>query len=281
MRLSIIAFVLCSVSQAFASDKITVLALEPTSEQIDAATLQTIGGLMAVRLSKVNVFEVTSSRDVDKMLGLEEEKRLMDCTRDDSCLAELAGAMGAEVVVFGDAGTLGEVLVLNVTFFNARRGRALKRVSIQTPGIDDLQAQLETGLQGAIEEVLSALYFDERSGVQFSTRQDIAKELGIWTERDRWLAWFVGAGAAVAAVGVGVDFALWEKNNKFDGKEAVGPAMYGVALGLVATGIIGYFTGEFDDEKEEGAEEQPDPHAAEPGADAWAPLYGPAPLTSW
>lgn len=37
---------------------------------------------------------------------------------DSSCLAEIAGAMGAEFVVFGDVGKLGETFVINLNLFD-------------------------------------------------------------------------------------------------------------------------------------------------------------------
>ncbi len=61
---------------------------------------------------------VTSQRDIQQMLGLERQKQLLGCTGESSsCLAELAGALGVDLVLSGsvarsESGYIGSIRVI-------------------------------------------------------------------------------------------------------------------------------------------------------------------------
>lgn len=62
--------------------------------------------------------KVTSSSDIQQMLGLERQRALLGCNAETSCLAELAGALGVELLLSGnivksESGYLATVRVLS------------------------------------------------------------------------------------------------------------------------------------------------------------------------
>lgn len=109
--------------------------------------------------------DVVTSRDLREVVELEASKQMIGCADDTSCLAEVAGAMGARYVVAGQLGALGERLVLTVSVFDAKRGGSAGREALQAasieelstlvdPAVDRLVALLEPPAAGAREKVL-------------------------------------------------------------------------------------------------------------------------------
>lgn len=74
---------------------------------VDRSALATLTNLVTIALSESPRFEVVASSDVREVIALEAERQALGCESDTSCLAEVAGAMGA---LFGAVGleTIGE-----------------------------------------------------------------------------------------------------------------------------------------------------------------------------
>lgn len=132
------------------NDKYRLLVLEPTADAEQKRTAQTIGSLIAVELSNYPYFDVVTSADVKQMMELEADRSAVGCT-DSSCLAEIAGAMGANLVVFGDVGKLGSLLILNLNLFDSDKARAIGRVSIQTRSVEELPGKLSPALKKLVQ----------------------------------------------------------------------------------------------------------------------------------
>jgi hypothetical protein len=85
-----------------AGRKVRVLVLQPEAKSKESKPVSdAVAGLIPVELAPVTSFDVLSTADVQQMVELEAEKAAMGCA-DNSCLAELAGALGADLVVYGD-----------------------------------------------------------------------------------------------------------------------------------------------------------------------------------
>lgn len=119
-----------------------VLVLEPTSTVFDRSTVGTISGLMIVELAKDPKLDVISDAEVKRLAELEGDRQSAGCT-DTNCLAELAGAMGARYVVFGDLGSLGSTVVLNLNLFDSQTTQAVNRVAVSADGIAALPQRLQ------------------------------------------------------------------------------------------------------------------------------------------
>lgn len=124
-----------------------VLVLDPAPNDPGVPNPRTIGSLIAVELNKLEHFDVVTSADLKQLAQLEVERQSLGCT-DTSCLSELAGAMGASLVVFGDVGKLGDLLIVNLSLFDSEKARSLGRVSVQTSSLEELPAKVSTALRG-------------------------------------------------------------------------------------------------------------------------------------
>ena len=108
---------------------------------VDGATLQPLGGLIAVAVQRHTKGDVTSADDVRTMIGFERQKELLGCS-DTSCLAEIGGALGVDELVTTEVGLLGSQYVVNLSRIDIKMERSLSRTSRTVSGVDALVAVL-------------------------------------------------------------------------------------------------------------------------------------------
>lgn len=71
---------------------------------------------------------VMSDADMTAILGLERQKQMLGCA-DESCLAELGGALGVDRLITGSVGRIGGTLVVNIASLDPKKVRAVASVS--------------------------------------------------------------------------------------------------------------------------------------------------------
>src|SRR5881398_1613253 len=71
----------------------------------EAATARLVTQVLVGETPKLGKFEVISSSDVTQLLGFERQRQLLGC-KEDSCLAELGGALGVDYLVTSQLGKL-------------------------------------------------------------------------------------------------------------------------------------------------------------------------------
>lgn len=135
---------------------VLVLDLQPTNAPPEEVRL--ITDLIASSLSQHRGLSVLTSADITQALGLEAQKQSLGCT-DESCLAELAGALGAELVVGGSVGKLGSLTVVNLSFFDSRAARSAGRKSIEVRDLEELPA----AVRGAVIDIVADIAPDALS----------------------------------------------------------------------------------------------------------------------
>jgi hypothetical protein len=92
--------------------------------------------------------------DVAALLGVERSREMMGCS-DSGCLAEIGGALGADRVVHGSLGKVGESLVVNLSALDPRRASAPASVS------ERLRGNREEAFLDALPGMASVLLTDE------------------------------------------------------------------------------------------------------------------------
>ncbi len=141
--------------------------------------------------------EVTTPRELATVLGVERQKQLLGC--DDSsgsCIAELAGALGADGVITGSIGKVGEVLVCSVKVIDAR-ARVIATATVSSSD----EGHLLDALDGAVAQLTAQL------GAAYPGR------LSRGTSR-AWALLPAAAGVVLAAVGVGLNVAARDINSR-------------------------------------------------------------------
>ena len=223
---------------ATAEDLPTVAVMEFASkggiakERVDA-----LSDLLATEIRKIGRHKVISSEDILSLLKMEEHKVLLAGCSDDSCLAEIGGALGAGLIVVGNIGRFGNSYLLNLKLLDVANVKAVSRLSKK--------------IKGGEEDLIDALSMAARElfGISGGPAVDVYEkaappEYSTWGHVSFW------SGAGLAAFG---GLALWQAQVAADdygqnGSSAAadrndlwnGLAPAGFALGgaLLATGVI-------------------------------------------
>jgi len=89
---------------------------------------------------------VVSGQEIDDVMNLERQKQLMNCDAE-SCVAEVAGALGVELLVTGSVSRLGTAMILHLRMLDTRTGRAVATFSETSPSVAQelLVASVERG----------------------------------------------------------------------------------------------------------------------------------------
>ncbi len=87
-----------------------------------------VAGLLGAAFSTQSGVDVLTRDDFRHAIDLEAEKQGSGCDADASCLAEIAAALDARVVVYGSVDVLGDELLLQLSAFDAKAAQGLDRV---------------------------------------------------------------------------------------------------------------------------------------------------------
>ncbi len=90
----------------------------------------------------VHFFPPRRPCDAERAIELEGERAELGCA-ESSCLAEIAGALGADLVVFGDVSRLDALLVVNLNVFDSTQATSVARSSFTAGSIDEVPRKLE------------------------------------------------------------------------------------------------------------------------------------------
>lgn len=130
--------------------KVLVLSLEAAGVAPEEAKV--LDGMVANALSAYSTIEVVTSEDLAQMMELEGQRQQLGCDTK-SCLAEIAGAMGARYVVFGSAGRLGELFVVQLNLFDSVEAKAVERREIQAAAVEGLATQVRPAVADLLRKV--------------------------------------------------------------------------------------------------------------------------------
>jgi hypothetical protein len=96
-------------------------------------TAQLLGDALAGELRRRPGISVLTQSDVAALLGVEKTRQMLGCT-ESGCVAEIGGALGADRVVHGSVGRIGESLVVNLSALDPKRATAAASVSARLRG---------------------------------------------------------------------------------------------------------------------------------------------------
>lgn len=172
-----------------------VLVLDFRDDGVGANVVRVIHDTLVSHVSKDHRVEVISSEDVRQAVAREAERReITDCS-DESCLAEIAEALGAQFTIYGTAGKLGELVVVNVNLYDARVSRSVGRETIEVGALE----ALPDPLRAAGDRLIAKLGLDGAP----QTASTFAPGPMFWT----------GAGIGTAGLVVGtIGAAVWIVN---------------------------------------------------------------------
>ncbi len=203
---------------------------------------------VAAELRKLQRVSVISTDEVRALLDLEAEKQLVGCS-DESCIAEIAEALGADVLIVGRIAKVGVGRVFGLKRIDARRAETTGQVA---QPLDDNDEAVLAIIGPAVEQLFPELPL--RDG---QTR-GVAKELHLRLNPPPvplWATLSVGAAATAALVVTGAAAAanvvtysavqgkVADSTSALSGKElrdqeALLHTSFGVIVGAGATTVV-------------------------------------------
>jgi hypothetical protein len=149
---------------------------------IDEGLVRLLNEHMLTEFARTGRMSVIGSSDVKQLIEHEREKYVLGCT-DDSCLLELGGALGADLLATASLGRLGDAAyLLNLKLMRVEDMKVLRRWTREVPGD-------EQKLTGALRE-----------GVEIIT--DLSGSSVVEREVSPWAWVTTGVGGAFLATGV-------------------------------------------------------------------------------
>lgn len=213
--------------------RLKVLVLDPSSATVEGSVLTAIGGLISVELARIKALDIIASSDVKKITALEADKQASGCD-ESSCLADLAGALGARLVLFGDASKLGTLLVLNLNLFDSTKAQSVGRVSVQAKSLEELPALLSPAVRDLVRDALKGEGIVIESAPAMTVIPQPPSPLAaVWT-------WgLVGGGTVVALGGLVYDsIAPSSGDGALDALDIVGPGLIVIGAAAIGGGLL-------------------------------------------
>lgn len=112
---------------------------------VDEKKAAFLGEYFAQQLSKASGMPITTPSQIAAVVGIEKQKQLLGCSdQSTSCLAELAGALGANAIITGSVAQIGKQYAVNVKIVRGDNGREIAAASDNIPLEDDLLPWLKS-----------------------------------------------------------------------------------------------------------------------------------------
>jgi hypothetical protein len=107
--------------------RLAFLGVQATSG-IEDHLAAAVSDYVQVELDALRVYRVLSTRDVAALLDMEQQRQLLGCEDDSICLAEVAGALGAERVLSGSLSRIGGSVLVRLTLLDSQNAAAVANV---------------------------------------------------------------------------------------------------------------------------------------------------------
>jgi hypothetical protein len=128
--------------------RLVVLVLPLVAKRVEAAVAAALDDLVLAALAKRLELKVTSLADVNDMIAQEARRDLLGC-EEVSCSAEIGGALGADRILAGSVGNLGERSYLTLRWLDAVYNETLAHASVPFT-----EAEAATAVRRAVSELL-------------------------------------------------------------------------------------------------------------------------------
>ncbi len=130
-----------------------LLILDAKNNGADRAAIAALPNTLASEIAQLGTVEVISGADLRRMAELESERMALGCEAE-SCIAEIAGALGARLVIFSEASRVGSTTVVNLSIFDVNLAKALSRVTVRVEDVGELPDQIVIALPNLVAPLL-------------------------------------------------------------------------------------------------------------------------------
>jgi hypothetical protein len=154
--------------------KLAVMPLNAV--EVKAGVVKLLTNRLTEEISRLNTYEVISADDLNVMIGVDKMKQMAGCD-EMSCVVELAGNIDAGLLVWGTVGKIGSQVKIQLSLFDVRQRKALKRASRSVANNEDLY---EGALVAAVQELLGIKAQPAPSAAGVGQEQTIGEQAQEW-----------------------------------------------------------------------------------------------------
>jgi hypothetical protein len=139
--------------------ELRIAVLEIRALGTEAAKAELLSEVALTEAAGMGGFDVVGKSDIASVMGFEKQKQVMGCAEDSSCLAEIGGALGVDLILVGSLGTLGDLFRLDLKLVDTKKAKVRARVGVTVEG---KEGQLVAAVQKAIRDLLGPLKLSEQ-----------------------------------------------------------------------------------------------------------------------
>jgi TolB-like protein len=132
--------------------RIAVMEIRPLGTEPHKAEL--LSEVALTEASNIDKFEVIGRSDISSMIGFDQQKKVLGCTDDSNCLAEIGGALGVDQVMVGTLGKLGALYRVDIKLVDAKKARVTGRFGESVEGSEE---KLVAAVQRGVRKLLMPL----------------------------------------------------------------------------------------------------------------------------
>jgi len=133
--------------------KIAVLDLK-SQTKLDRGIVTILNELLLTEVQETGKFEVLGSSDIASMITLEEQRVQLTGCADDSCLVEIGGALGVNLLIVASVGGVGDSYLCTLKVLDVANAKVLKRVAEMVPRKDN---ELITAIRKSVHKAVEAI----------------------------------------------------------------------------------------------------------------------------
>jgi TolB-like protein len=175
LALALAAALLLPAAAQAARPRIAVWDLKVV-QGISAGTAEILTDVIATDLAQSGTVQVIARQDVLAVLGFEKHKQQMGCA-EQSCLAEIGGALGADYVLSGQIGKLGDQFRVSLIVVDAKTALAVGRAAEFCPADEGaLATATRVALKAVFEQLAGALPRATQTSSGVKPAQDLAAD---------------------------------------------------------------------------------------------------------
>lgn len=129
--------------------RVAVMEIRPLGTEAHKAEL--LSEVALTEASSLEKFEIIGRSDIASMIGFDQQKKVLGCADDSSCLAEIGGALGVDQVLVGSLGRLGALYRVDLKLVDAKKARVLARFGESVEGSEEkLVATVQRGVRALL-----------------------------------------------------------------------------------------------------------------------------------
>jgi TolB-like protein len=136
--------------------RVAVMEIRPLGTEAHKAEL--LSEVALTEAASMDRFEIIGRSDIASMIGFDQQKKVLGCTDDSNCLAEIGGALGVDYVMVGSLGRLGALYRVDLKLVDSKKARVLGRFGESVEGSEEkLVATVQRGVRKLLQPLSGEL----------------------------------------------------------------------------------------------------------------------------